>query len=126
MKWRKTTISTFLLLLSSTQGFTPQPLGRPNEDFSIASSSLNSPTLQYIASKLSQSLSKEDCGCETVFSGKPTDVARDNIDHRNVIAKVPLFRIDGTSTNIDEIIGDANDNANEQKTSLVVFLRSLG
>jgi hypothetical protein len=70
--------------------------------------------------------SDEDCGCgPTVFDGKPpTSAIRDTIDHRAVIGSLPLYNVDGEKTSIDDIIGYAKENPN--KTSLVVFLRSLG
>mmetsp|Transcript_1800 Transcript_1800/g.2401 ORF Transcript_1800/g.2401 Transcript_1800/m.2401 type:complete len:138 (+) Transcript_1800:104-517(+) len=67
----------------------------------------------------------EDCGCATIFEGQPSNTARRNINHRNAISKVPIYRIDGTITDIDDILGGENSKKNE-KTSLVVFLRSLG
>lgn len=68
----------------------------------------------------------EDCGCETTFTGKPSSYARNEINHRNALAKVPIYKIDGTLTTIDDIIGDSKESKNQKKTSLVVFLRSLG
>jgi len=66
-----------------------------------------------------------DCGCgTTVFEGKPSNTAREEIEHRNVIADLPLFKCDGTETTLDNIIGKSDLNPN--RTSLVVFLRSLG
>jgi len=71
---------------------------------------------------------EDDCGCAvpTSFSGNPSTIARDIADHRTAIAKLTLFKVDGSgaSTNLDEIIGDPDDQ--ESKTSLVIFLRSLG
>ena len=90
------------------------------------------PSLQLMSSS-SPTNSDSDCGCQTVFTGKPSDVARNGINHRQVIAKVPLYKIDGSSTTIDDVIGDVggndddNDvNTNAKQISLVVFLRSLG
>ncbi len=68
----------------------------------------------------------EDCGCETTFTGKPSSYARNEINHRNALSTVPIYKIDGTLTTINDIIGDAKDTMNQKKTSLVVFLRSLG
>ena len=122
----RTTVSAFLFsALCPTQAFVPpQTLSKA----SFSSDETSSATSTGITSSvLRQSLSsKEDCGCETVYSGKPSEFARENLDYRNVIAKVPLFRIDGSQTTIDDIIGDANDSANKERTSLVVFMRSLG
>lgn len=67
---------------------------------------------------------EEDCGCGTVFAGKPSDFAQNSIDHRAVIGNLPIFQVDGTETSIDKIIGKASDDP--QKVSLVVFMRSLG
>mmetsp|Transcript_21258 Transcript_21258/g.31926 ORF Transcript_21258/g.31926 Transcript_21258/m.31926 type:complete len:149 (+) Transcript_21258:96-542(+) len=79
---------------------------------------------------LASSVDTEDCGCETIYSGKPSDAARNDINHRSAIAKLPLYRIDddGSKTTMDEIIGDSmdTDNDNDKRTSIVVFLRSLG
>jgi hypothetical protein len=66
-----------------------------------------------------------DCGCgPTIFEGKPSNNARGDIDHRDVIANLPIFKCDGTETTLDNIIGKSDQNPN--RTSLVVFLRSLG
>jgi hypothetical protein len=67
----------------------------------------------------------EDCGCgPTVFTGKPSNAARGDIEHRSAIRNLPIFKVDGTETSLDDIIGDAGNNPD--RTSLVVFLRSLG
>jgi len=69
-----------------------------------------------------------DCGCEapvdTVYAGNPSNDARNTIKHREVIANLPLFKLDGTSTTIDDILG-TSPNSNDD-ISLVVFLRSFG
>jgi hypothetical protein len=68
---------------------------------------------------------EHDCGCgPTVFEGKPSNTARTDIDHRDVIANISIFKVDGTETTLDGIIGKSSQNPN--RTSLVVFLRSLG
>jgi hypothetical protein len=77
---------------------------------------------------------EEDCGCATptIYTGKPSDEARNSINHRNVISKLPIYKIDGTETTIDDILlpSDGNDGGNDSgdndNVSLVVFLRSLG
>ena len=75
---------------------------------------------------MEESKSNKDCGCAppTTYSGKPSENAKNDIDHRAVIGSLPLFSVDGVRTSLDEIIGLPSDNDN--KTSLVVFLRSLG
>lgn len=85
-------------------------------------------TTSQLQSSTDQNGIEEDCGCDTKYTGKPSDMARSSINHRSAIAKIPLYKIDGSITTIDDIIGDANDmnKAQERKTSLVVFLRSLG
>lgn len=72
------------------------------------------------------SSNNEDCGCgPTVFDGKPPSSAlRDAIDHRAVIGSLPLYNVDGVKTSMDDILGYGKETPN--KTSLVVFLRSLG
>ena len=76
------------------------------------------------SSKLSATV-EPDCGCgPTVFEGKPSSTAQNNINHRSAIATLPIYNVDSGETSIDQIIGDAKENPN--KTSLVVFLRSLG
>lgn len=80
-----------------------------------------------LSSSSSSSSSEDDCGCNTIFTGKPSDVARNGINHRSAIATIPIYKIDGSLTTIDAILGDAKDIIhNQKKTSLVVFLRSLG
>jgi len=69
-----------------------------------------------------------DCGCETidtVYTGNPSNDARNNIKHKEVIADLSLFKLDGGSTTIDEILGTSSNNSDDE-ISLVVFLRSFG
>jgi len=71
---------------------------------------------------LSSSSVKEDCGCqETLFSGKPSEVAK-NLNAREAIRKQKIFSVSGEDLRIDDLIGTPADG----KTSIVVFLRSLG
>ena len=78
-----------------------------------------------MTSEVLSSISEEDCGCgPTVFGGKPSEYARNSINHREAIGNLPIFKVDGMETRINDIIGETNKNPN--KTSLVVFLRSLG
>jgi len=78
------------------------------------------------STKIQSSIDPDDCGCggPTVFEGKPSNTARTVIDHRDVVANISLFKVDGTETTLDGIIGKSSQNPN--RTSLVVFLRSLG
>lgn len=65
-----------------------------------------------------------DCGCETVetsFSGKPSDVAK-SINHREAIARHSILSVRGEPVHIDQLVGEPS----EGRTSIVVFLRSLG
>jgi hypothetical protein len=65
----------------------------------------------------------DGCGCsDAILSGKPSDRAR-QLDPRISIGKSSLQKLDGTLTNMDEVLGD---DARRTDTSLVVFLRSLG
>jgi hypothetical protein len=84
-----------------------------------------STTIQRITTEILLSETNEDCGCgPTVFQGKPSEFAQTSINHRQVIGNLPIFKVDGTETSINGIIGETNENPN--KTSLVVFMRSLG
>ena len=68
--------------------------------------------------------SETDCGCATVetsFSGKPSDVAK-AINHREAIAKHSIFSVRGDPVQMDQLVGKPS----EGRTSIVVFLRSLG
>ena len=62
-----------------------------------------------------------DCGCAPVveFSGKPPLKVQDGMNFRQIGAHVPIFDLDGNQTSMNEILDSS-------KTSLVVFLRSLG
>lgn len=76
----------------------------------------------FYGTKVFSTVTEQDCGCgPTVFAGKPSTAAQNAIDHREVISELPLFKIDGSKTSIDEILGSTN-----YDTSLVVFMRSLG
>lgn len=67
-----------------------------------------------------------DCGCATptVFSGKPSDMAK-TINHRQAIREHSILSVHGTEVHMDELIGEPGAVGNDQ-TSIVVFLRSLG
>ena len=82
-------------------------------------------TIERITTEILMSETSADCGCgPTVFEGKPSEFAQTSINHRQVIGDLPIFKVDGTETSINGIIGEASENPN--KTSLVVFMRSLG
>jgi len=97
----------------------PECLGRT----SFFKTQARSPNLLLLSSS---SNNNESCGCgSTVYEGKPSStVLRDKIDHRSVIAGLPIYSVHGEQTNIDNIIGKADETPD--KVSLVVFLRSLG
>lgn len=59
-----------------------------------------------------------DCGCDTIYSGKPSDRAR-SLDARRAIASATIFSVNGDPTSINELIGTRG-------SAVVVFLRSLG
>jgi hypothetical protein len=64
----------------------------------------------------------EDCGCqETVFSGKPSEIARTS-NPREAIRKKTFFSVNGDEVTMDDLIGKPS----EEQISVVVFLRSLG
>lgn len=74
------------------------------------------------ASPLSMASLTEDCGCEqVVFSGKPSDVARD-LDARQAIVGSSVLSVNRDEVKIDDLIGAPSKN----RVSVVVFLRSLG
>ena len=65
-----------------------------------------------------------DCGCATVetsFSGKLSDAAK-AMNHREAIAKHSVVSVRGDPVHMDELVGEPS----EGRTSIVVFLRSLG
>ena len=64
----------------------------------------------------------------TLFEGEPTERAKTAMDHRQVIRQFPVTNLDGQQVYFDDLIGPPpplgeND---QQQTSIVVFLRSLG
>lgn len=65
----------------------------------------------------------ENCGCqvETVFSGKPSEIAR-GLNPREAVRDIPFFSVNGDVVTMDDVIGKPG----EEKVSVVVFLRSLG
>jgi hypothetical protein len=63
--------------------------------------------------------SQADCGCGPLtYAGKPSDMARAS-NPRTVLASSSVMTLNGETTNMDDILKGS-------KTSLVVFLRSLG
>jgi hypothetical protein len=69
------------------------------------------------------SMVSEGCGCsDVILSGKPSDRAR-KLDPRISIGKSSFQKLDGTPTNMNEVLGDV---VTTTDTSLVIFLRSLG
>ena len=80
-----------------------------------------------LVARFDASIDTVDCGCETVdtvYTGRPSNDARNTIKHREVIADLPLFKLDGSSTTIDDILGTSRNS--DDDLSLVVFLRSFG
>jgi len=74
------------------------------------------------ASPLVMASSTEDCGCEQVlFSGKPSDAARD-LDARQAIVGSSVLSVNRDEVKMDDLIGAPSKNG----VSVVVFLRSLG
>jgi len=60
----------------------------------------------------------------TIFSGEPTEAARSStMDQRQVIRTLPVTSLTGKQVYFDDLIGKPDD---DDKTSIVVFLRSLG
>jgi hypothetical protein len=123
----------YLTMLSSemigTEGFSISSLPASNS----ASTSATIAARFRLSSPLfaSTDLETEDCGCATptTFTGRPSSNARNSIQHRRAIAKLPLFRLDGEETTMDQIMGsdvDSDSDSDTGKLSLVVFLRSLG
>jgi len=80
------------------------------------------------------SLTEEDQDCEcvpttTIYTGKLSTQARDIKDYWSVCSTLPLFTVDGVTTNLKEILfgGDSTSDLHlKKKISIVVFLRSLG
>ena len=60
----------------------------------------------------------------TIYSGEPTEAARSStMDQRQVIRTLPVTSLTGKQVYFDDLIGKPDD---DDKTSIVVFLRSLG
>ena len=67
------------------------------------------------------SASSDDCGCgPEILSGDVPEGAR-SVNPREALRKANVFRVSGESVSMDELI-----DRNENKLSVVVFLRSLG
>ena len=130
MKYSIATLS-LLALACEAFAFVPSAIKVNNNLINVkTNTSIRPPSNRNNIIRIQSSNIEEDCGCasspiETIYSGKPSDFARNNINHRSVIGNIPLYKIDGSITTVDEIIGDNNDD-NDKKTSLVVFMRSLG
>ena len=58
----------------------------------------------------------EDCGCEVVSGDVPTKAQ--NMNHRAVVADLPLLTTDGTRTTLKTSI--------PERVAVVAFLRSFG
>mmetsp|Transcript_24114 Transcript_24114/g.66852 ORF Transcript_24114/g.66852 Transcript_24114/m.66852 type:complete len:112 (+) Transcript_24114:85-420(+) len=68
---------------------------------------------------LSSSKDDIDCGCApTVFSGKPSDIARD-VNPRQAICTESIFSLESEEIQMDDLLG-------KSPVSIVVLLRSLG
>jgi hypothetical protein len=108
-------IASTLLLSShnSVDAFTPWTLRSRNHGV-VEHNTFYSP--------LAMSSSTEDCGCEQVlFSGKPSDAARD-LDARQAIVGSSVLSVNRDEVKMDDLIGAPSKN----RVSVVVFLRSLG
>jgi hypothetical protein len=90
------------MIVTSTLGFIPNQIRRTHRSVTLNSN-------------------ENDCGCAPTieFSGKPPMKVQDGMDFRQIGAHVPIFDVNGGQTSMNEILDSS-------KTSLVVFLRSLG
>jgi hypothetical protein len=61
----------------------------------------------------------------TIFSGEPTMYAQ-GLNIRQVIRDGSIFTVNEELVTMDDIIGDPISTENNNKISIVVFLRSLG
>ena len=88
------------------------------------SSRLSSSSFSTITTRLSSSNADgSDCGCApTIFSGKPSDVAR-NSNPRQAIRNGSIFSLDSEEVRMDDLLENKNVGS---PLSIVVFLRSLG
>lgn len=97
----------------------PSLVGRPYEDVIVTSLSATT------------TATDEDCGCApskpsttttTIYSGRPSQLARTSINPREAIRKGNVYNIHGKASNMDDLIVGTS----ESSLSVVVFLRSLG
>ena len=141
--FRRTSLATWVLISSATlllgdgnggceNGFGGRSTSTveafvvtPSVSFSPRNSRLNSMTNQKLSTE------SDDCGCApstaaaTLYSGKPSDRARNDINPREAIRQSTFQNLKGESVTMDDIIGPPTPD-NTSPTSIVVFLRSLG
>ena len=147
--FRRTSLATWVLLSSATILLGGGGNGCENgfggcststvEAFIVAPSVSSSPprdgssfATSRFSRKTQQNLSTEsdDCGCapataQTLYSGKPSDRARNDINPREAIRQSTFQNLEGESVTMDDIIGPPTSEISSP-TSIVVFLRSLG
>jgi hypothetical protein len=122
MKGRIRALLFFLALaVEGSQAFCPLPSKQPSR-----SSNKNIQSLVTTSGKhWLQATPVEDCGCgQTEYTGKPSSSAQ-TIRHLEVISNLPIYTIDGAETTISQTL-QTQTGGKTPKTSLVVFLRSLG
>ena len=68
------------------------------------------------ARRVATTLAATDCGCEVMTGDVPTKAQ--NMNHRAVVADLPLLTTDGTRTTLKTAV--------TQRVAVVAFLRSFG
>lgn len=117
-----TTLFPLLVAPLATQAFVSTPRATFSSRNGIANHKNFIPPLRLASEQTS--LADEDCGCgpattTTTFAGNPSESAK-TMNSRTVMDKSPVYRLNGEKTTIGDILDESN------RTSLVVFLRSLG
>lgn len=113
---------------SVVQAFIPSSV---TAERSLSSSSSYAQGSSFTIQKLSTEMNNdEDCGCGpsteaiTLYSGKPSDRARNSVNPREAIRQSAFRNLKGEVVRMDDLIGSPD--RVPPAVSVVVFLRSLG
>lgn len=122
-------LAAFLLLALSSPtkdvvAFSLNQSARSRKGSGVATSRSNLPSSRVSSATQRDSSfnvdDENDCGCaSTIFSGKPTDVARAS-NPRQAIRNGSIYSLDSEELVIDDLL------RSKSPVSIVVFLRSLG
>ena len=122
MRFRATSLALLAAASRTSGAFVSRP---SSTDRAVRAAAADAFTATTTSSSISSHRTLRATASATIYSGEPTEAARSStMDQRQVIRTLPVTSLTGKQVYFDDLIGKPDDN--DDKTSIVVFLRSLG